>query len=53
LRVGGDEVDERSGESSDLMDTSDLGHHRLAGALPAGAVIAWPGLADPSDGDRP
>jgi two-component system sensor histidine kinase MtrB len=53
LRVGGDEVDDRSGESSDLMDTSDLGHHRLAGALPAGAVIAWPGLADPSDGDRP
>ncbi len=53
LRVGGDEVDEPSGGAPDPMDTRDWSHHGLAGALPAGAVIAWPGLSDPSEKDRP
>ncbi len=50
LRVGGDEVDEPAAGTLDLLDTRDWNHHGLAGALPAGALIAWPGTPDAVDG---
>jgi two-component system sensor histidine kinase MtrB len=43
LRVGGDEPDEPLAGGPDPLDTRDWNHHGLAGALPAGALIAWPG----------
>jgi len=49
LRMGGDDVDEPAPGAPDPLDTRTWNHHGLAGALPAGAVIAWPG-ADDSDG---
>ncbi|QNK83971.1 HAMP domain-containing histidine kinase [Nakamurella sp. PAMC28650] len=52
LRIGGDEVDEPSDGAPDPLDTRDWSHHGLAGALPAGAVIAWPGLSDSREGDH-
>ncbi len=50
LRVGGDDVDEPAGGGQDPRDTGDWTHHGLAGALPAGALISWPGVADAKDG---
>ncbi len=44
LRVGGDDQDEPTAGSRDPLDTPDWNHHKLAGALPAGALIAWPGV---------
>jgi len=49
LRMGGDDVDEPEPGALDPLDTRTWNHHGLAGALPAGAVIAWPGL-DSNDG---
>lgn len=49
LRVGGDESDEPLAGGTDPLDTRHWNHHGLAGALPAGALIAWPG-ADATDG---
>ncbi|MET3803686.1 two-component system sensor histidine kinase MtrB [Nakamurella sp. UYEF19] len=50
LRVGGDESDEPADGATDPLDTRDWTHHGLAGALPAGAVIAWPGVAENAEG---
>jgi two-component system sensor histidine kinase MtrB len=50
LRVGGDDVDEPVDGAPDPLDTRDWTHHGLAGALPAGALISWPGVADNTDG---
>jgi len=49
LRMGGDDVAEPEPGAPDPLDTRTWNHHGLAGALPAGAVIAWPGL-DSNDG---
>jgi two-component system sensor histidine kinase MtrB len=50
LRVGGDDVDEPAEGALDPLDTRDWSHHGLAGALPAGALVAWPGVGDHADG---
>ena len=50
LRVGGDDIEEPVDGAPDPLDTRDWSHHGLAGALPAGAMISWPGVADGSDG---
>lgn len=52
LRFGDDEEAEGAAGAPDPLDTNDWSHHRLAGALPAGAVIAWPGLAAPREEDQ-
>jgi len=46
LRVGGDDADGPADGAPDRLDTNQWSHHGLAGALPAGATIAWPGLAE-------
>ena len=47
LRIG-DDGDEIGPGRPDPMDTRDWSHHGLAGALPAGATITWPGVLDES-----
>lgn len=53
LRIGGDDLEADAAGSPDRRDDREWSHHGLAGALPAGAVIAWPGLAGPREGERP
>ncbi|SDO27171.1 two-component system, OmpR family, sensor histidine kinase MtrB [Nakamurella panacisegetis] len=48
LRIG-DEGDDAGPDASDPMDNRDWNHHGLAGALPAGGTINWPGVLDAKD----
>ncbi len=49
LRVGGDEENEPADGGPDPWDAGSWNHHRLAGALPAGALMSWPGVTQPLD----
>ena len=48
LRIG-DDGDDSGPDAADPMDSRDWSHHGLAGALPAGATINWPGVLDGAD----
>lgn len=52
LRVGGDDADEPTAGGPDPRDTPTWNHHGLAGALPVGALVSWPGVADVTHGEQ-
>ncbi|MGI8592642.1 MAG: ATP-binding protein, partial [Nakamurella sp.] len=51
LRMGGDDVDEPVPGAAD-PDTRNWSHHGLAGALPAGGILTWPGLDNTDGGNQ-